>query len=92
MKKPLRELKGIGEKTEKLYEKLGVRDTEDLLRYYPRDYDVYEDPVPVSQVEEGTLTAIRASVATGVYVNQVRNLQIISVTAADESGRLARAR
>lgn len=89
MKKPLRELKGIGEKTEKLYEKIGVRDTEDLLRYYPRDYDAYEDPVPVSQVEEGTLTAIRASVTTGVYVNQVRNLQIISVTAADESGRLA---
>lgn len=89
MKRPLRELKGVGEKTEKLFQKVGIRDTEELLRYYPRDYDAYEEPVPVSEVEEGTLKAIRASVVTGVYVNQVRNLRIVTVTAADASGRLA---
>lgn len=88
MKKSLRELKGVGEKTEKLFQKLGIRDTEDLLRYYPRSYDAYEEPVPVSELEEGILTAVRVSVVSGVYVNQVRNLQIISVTAADESGKL----
>lgn len=89
MNRPLRELKGVGEKTEKLFQKVGIRDTEDLLRYYPRDYEAYEEPVSVSEVEEGTLTAIRASVVTGVYVNQVRNLQIVTVTVADGSGRLA---
>lgn len=88
MKKSLRELKGVGEKTEKLFQKLGIRDTDDLLRYYPRTYDAYEEPVSVSGLEEGTLTAIRVSVISGAYVNQVRNLQIISVTAADTSGRL----
>ena len=38
------ELKGIGEKTEKLFRRLGVYTVGDLLRHYPRGYDIY-DPV-----------------------------------------------
>lgn len=36
------ELKGIGEKTEKLFQKLGVFTVGDLIRYFPRGYDVYD--------------------------------------------------
>ena len=32
----LRTLKGVGEKTEKLFAKIGVTDMESLLSYYPR--------------------------------------------------------
>ena len=45
MAKPLRSLKGVGEKTEKLFQKIGVITTEDLLEYFPRNYDAYEEPV-----------------------------------------------
>ena len=41
---PVSRLKGIGEKTEKLFEKVGVCSLEDLLHYYPRDYDRFEQP------------------------------------------------
>ena len=34
----LRTLKGVGDKTEKLFFKLGIYDTDDLLHYYPRNY------------------------------------------------------
>ena len=34
--KLLRELKGVGEKTEKLFQKIGITTTDDLLHYYPR--------------------------------------------------------
>ena len=88
MKRALRELKGVGEKTEKLFRKIGISDTDDLLRYYPRTYDSYEEPVPVSDLEEGTVAAVRVTVTTGVYVNQVRNLQVVTITAADESGKI----
>ena len=44
-KTPLRELKGVGDKTEKLFQKIGITTTEELLRYYPRTYDIYEEPV-----------------------------------------------
>ena len=37
MNRPLREIKGVGEKTEKLFLKLGISDTDDLLHYYPRN-------------------------------------------------------
>ena len=32
-------LKGIGEKTAKLFEKVGIRTIDDLLHYYPKGYD-----------------------------------------------------
>ena len=50
MSTSLRTLKGVGEKTEKLFAKIGVTDMESLLSYYPRNYDAYEEPVgdPVS--------------------------------------------
>ena len=89
MSKKLRELKGVGEKTEKLFQKIGVGNTDDLLHYFPRDYDCYEEPVPVSELKEGTLSAVSVSVVSSVYMNQVRNLQIITVTVADETGRLS---
>ena len=47
------ELKGIWEKTEKLFEKLGVRTVGDLIRYYPRSYEIFEDPVPIGEACEG---------------------------------------
>ena len=40
-KTPLRELKGVGDKTEKLFQKIGITTVEERLRYYPRTYDVY---------------------------------------------------
>ena len=42
MSRPLRDLKGVGEKTEKLFGKLGITDVEGLLHYYPRNYDAYQ--------------------------------------------------
>ena len=88
MAKLLRELKGVGEKTEKLFQKLGITTTDDLLHYYPRNYDAYEAPEEIGSLKENTVAAIRATITTGVYVNRVRNLQIISVTVADATGRL----
>ena len=38
---PLTELKGIGEKTEKLFAKVGVTNVGELLSYYPRTYETY---------------------------------------------------
>ena len=43
------ELKGIGEKTEKLFQKTGVYTVEDLIRNYPANYDHYTEPVSISE-------------------------------------------
>ena len=87
-KTPLRELKGVGEKTEKLFQKIGITTAEELLRYYPRTYDIYEEPVEIASAEEDRTVSIRATIATGIYINQIRNLQVLTTTVTDASGRL----
>lgn len=87
-KTPLRELKGVGEKTEKLFQKIGITTAEELLRYYPRTYDIYEEPVEIASAEEDKTVSIRATIATSIYINQIRNLQVLTTTVADASGRL----
>lgn len=88
MGESLRTLKGVGEKTEKLFQKIGISDAESLLRYYPRNYDEYETPADIADLKEGTVKAVSAAVCSGVYVNPVRGKQVISVTVCDSSGRL----
>ena len=89
MGQSLRTLKGVGEKTEKLFWKVGIYDTDDLLHYYPRNYDEYETPVDIAELKEGTVQAVSAAVCSGVYVNSVRGRQIISVNIADQSGKFS---
>ena len=58
---PISSLKGIGEKTGKLFEKLGVITIDDLLSYYPRAYDTYETAVPVGQLKEQMVMSVAAA-------------------------------
>ena len=44
---PITSLKGIGEKTGKLFERLGIHTVDELLEYYPRTYDIFEKPVKI---------------------------------------------
>ena len=43
------ELKGIGEKTSLPFAKVGIHTVLDLLEYYPRDYEIYEEPVELTK-------------------------------------------
>lgn len=43
-------VKGIGEKTAKLFQKIGVETVEELLHYYPRAYDEFKE----STADRGT--------------------------------------
>ena len=85
---PLHTPKGVGPKTEALFARLGIIDTDSLIHYYPRTYDIYEAPAEIRSLEESTVAAITATVTTGVYINKVRNLQVVTTTVADQTGRL----
>lgn len=82
----LNNLKGIGEKTEKLFYKAGVEKVNDLLRYYPRYYDVFEEPVLIRDLECDRTQAIKGTVVREVSVKRVRNLQVVTGYLRDESG------
>lgn len=84
----IRELKGIGEKTEKLFEKLGIYTVGDLLRYYPRGYDVYEEAAPVSEIEEGRVMTVTGAIYGRVQVSGTRRMQITTLYVKDITGTL----
>lgn len=79
-------LKGIGEKTAKLFGRLGIVKAEDLLRYYPRDYEQFQPPVPIAEAPVGEKTAIRGIVIGNMTVKQVRSLQILNAAVQDATG------
>lgn len=89
MNKNLQSLKGVGAKTEQLFNKLGIYSTEDLLHYYPRNYDAFEAPVDIADLEEGTVKAVSAAVCSGVYVNSQKGRQIVTASISDSSGKLS---
>ena len=82
------ELKGIGEKTEKIFQKLHIDTIGDLLRYYPRAYEIYEDPIPISEAQEGQVVTVTGNLYGKVQVATIRNLQITTAHIKDLSGGL----
>ena len=84
----LGKIKGIGEKTEQKFHKLSLFSVNDLLEHYPRGYEVYEMPKPISSAIEGTTISIEAGIATIAEVKKIRNLQIITCMVRDPSGMI----
>ena len=87
----IRDLKGIGEKSEQLFHKLNVYNTADLLKFYPRAYDVYEDLVLISDMTEEKVYAFNGVVTSSCEVNQRSRLKIVSVMLSDDMGNRIKA-
>ena len=82
------ELKGIGEKTERLFQKMGIYTVGDLIRYYPRGYDVYENAVPISELEEGKVQTITGAIYGKVQVSPNKKMPVTTVQIKDISGTI----
>lgn len=81
-------LKGIGEKTQALFEKAGIRTIGDLLRYYPRGYDVYDEPVPVGEAEEGRTVTVTGAIFGRVQLGGSKKMQVTTLYVKDLTGTL----
>ena len=79
-------IKGIGEKTAKLFYKVGIMTVGDLIEYYPRTYDVYEEPVSVLEARVLDFAAISGVIIATPTIKRVKNLQIISTQLRDKQG------
>lgn len=76
----LRDLKGVGEKTEKLFGKMGVHSQEDLLFYFPRTYEFFGSPVALSDIVPDQINAAEAVIRK---TPSVRRYDSQSVTIAE---------
>jgi ATP-dependent DNA helicase RecG len=81
-------IKGIGEKTEKIFHKLEIETVQDLIEHFPRGYEEFQKPIPIAQLREGETVTIEASLVGSPKRRRVRNLQIINAKVKDSSGSL----
>lgn len=74
----LEDIKGIGPKTLKLFQKLNIFTIQDLITYYPYKYKLYH-PVTLDNYEENTEVLINGYVASDAKIYYIkRNLNKIS--------------
>ncbi len=81
-------LKGIGEKTGKLFRKLGVETVGGLLDYYPRDYDAFEEPLPIGQLKENAVGAVAGILMKPAELLNLKGLQMVTAQLKDLTGSL----
>lgn len=68
----IRYLKGVGEKTARLYNKLGIFTVDDLIRHYPRKYLDWSKTVSVKDAPPDTPVFIKATMITPVKESMIR--------------------
>lgn len=76
----IRSIKGVGEKTQKLLNKLGIFTVQDLVDNYPRDYDLYEKPLPLENIKTDKKCAVQGFINRKVSVNKKGRLSVITTT------------
>ena len=82
------EIKGIGEKTAKLMEKVNIRTVGDLILSYPRDYDRYEPPADVGTIKTPGIYAVAAVIPGRPEVKLTARVKVITANLKDDSGIL----
>ena len=82
------ELKGVGEKTRTLFAKIGIETVGELLAAYPRDYEIYREPVKIESAVSGEVCAVYAAVSGILSEKKIRNLSILNFSVNDGSGSM----
>lgn len=82
------ELKGVGEKTKKSLQKLGISYIEDLYTYFPRQFDKMLPPILVKDVKIGEVNTVFVRLKSAPVTRRVKNLSISTCTFRDDTGSL----
>lgn len=81
-------VKGVGPKSEQLLNKLGIFTLQNILDYYPRDYDLYQDILPISELAEGYVMSVTGTIAGNITVSNYTRLPMTQATIKDNTGML----
>jgi len=88
--KNIRFIKGVGEKRAKLFNQLGVKDVDALLRYYPRSYQDWSNPQTIAAAPFDSPCCIKARIISPIKEQYVReNMTIFKFKATDDQSLLS---
>ena len=89
LKESISVLKGVGPKKAAALEKLGIKTIEDLMLFFPRDYQDRRCVCPIGQLEDGMPVVIRGKIDLVMKDPYRRGRkQILRLLASDESGKV----
>lgn len=78
-------IKGVGEKTQKLFNKLGIECIGDLLEYYPRDYDTYKPIVPIKSVKQEDIVTVEGFITDSIKINKTKRFTVLTCRIQDST-------
>jgi len=73
LKKDIQYIKGVGPNRAKLLNKIGIQTLEDLITYYPSEYEDRGKPKKIAEIIEGEETLISAIVVSKVSEIRTHN-------------------
>src|SRR5574344_295342 len=86
---PIQHLSGIGNKRAEFFSKLGIDTVGSLLRFYPRAYEDWSNPVLISQSDENDACCIKATVEGAYPPARIRNnMTIFKIIACDGADKM----
>lgn len=89
LKKPTRYLKGVGEARAKLFHRLGIYFLEDLITYFPREYEDRRNLKGIIHLQDGETSAFEGTIVSEVSESRPRRgLTIYKVLVRDETGSI----
>lgn len=71
-------LKGIGEKTAGNFAKAGIENLGDLISYFPRAYDSFEEPAGISSLADGQIGTVCGFIEKSLSVRYLKQFQVIT--------------
>lgn len=84
----IRNIKGIGQKSEKLFNKLGINTVEELLCFYPREYDIFGEIEHTSSASEGKTLIVEVCLNKKPVLTVHGNLKIVKASFKDAHGSI----
>ena len=85
---PIQELNGVGPKTEKILQKLGVYTVGDILLAFPRDYKRMPEPEHISVTEPEKVYAFHVRLCSSPVTRNTRAMQISTAQFSDGTGKV----
>lgn len=87
LNKDVQYIKGVGPNRAKLLSKLDIKTLEDLITYYPRDYEDRGKPKKIAEVKDGEEVLIEAVATSKITERRIRkNMTIYNLIVSDDTG------
>lgn len=82
---PIQYLKGVGPNRAKILQKIGIRTIQDLILYFPRDWDNRKNIKKISQCRYGEKETICGEVLVVALEKTKRNFSLVKIAVSDTS-------